>query len=348
MRSLIGSLFCALFLCAPVMRSLNAEEFKSILPDGFTVSGAFGFGRYDTDLEQRYRDDIFTDALLQPAVNPGTSGVGYGSPWQNKEHGGLSLDVGYRATGWFAGYEAYVAGAKPQYQGVTFLRNGGNTTTSVDDGAVSVLARANGTFYGGIPVGLGKNLSMDVFAGFRALVVHAEYDSTLLSSTLSNTGARADAVGITLDSTSDSRAVGLVFGIEGQWKLNERIHLRISAAVFQLSGDWLLEKVNASGASAGGVLTGGAQLVHEDGNYQVKGGQISFAAYYALDTDLSIFAALTAERSQTRDSAVLRYDTNNFSNPPRLMLDYLLSTQGTRNPDAFGALRIGAEKRIHW
>lgn len=342
MRARIG---CILFaMCFTTMLRADA----SVLPNGWTISAGLGVGRYDTDLEPRYRDDVFFDALLQPAVNPGTTGFGYGTPWQDKAHGGGLIDVSFRAARWFAGYDAYVAGSTPQYQSLTLLRNGGNNTTIVDDARVPVLARARGTFYGGIPVGLGNNVSMDVLAGLRVLAVHADYDSTLVSTTTSNTGARTDSVGITLESKSDSRAGGLVFGIEWQWKLNGKLQLRAAVSVHNLIGTWVLDKMNASATGASGAILPGAQLVHEDGEYQVKGGQVSLAGYYALDTDLNLFAAFVFEKSTTRDSGILRYDTNNFSNPSRLMLDYLLSQNGSKEPDAIGTFRMGVEKHIAW
>ncbi len=344
MRPLLRySLFFLLFA-----GGLHAEEFKSILPDGWFVSGAFGFGRYDTDLEPRYREDVLNNALLQPVVNPGTTALGYGSPWQNKGHAGFAIDVAYRSALWFAGYDAYAAGSTPAYQATTFSRSGGNTTTSMEDGRIAVLGRGRGTFYGGIPVGLGQDLSMDVFTGLRFLVVHAAYDSTLLSSTLSSSAARSDSVGVTVESTSESRAAGLVFGVEGQWKVSEKVQLRASAAVYNLGGTSVLDKVNAGAASAGGVLSGNAQLIHEEGQYRVKGSQVSLAGYYAIDTDLNLFTVIMGERSQTRKSNILRYDTSNFSNPARLMLEYLLSQGGSRKPDTIGTVRFGVEKRIGW
>ena len=317
----IAILFLAigfLFLFLSPENGLRAQESE------LSYSVRFGVisGSYDTDLEERWRNDIVFGSLL-------AKGFGFTTAWSGKEAGGSTIggSIYYKDFEFFLNSNGI--SAAPSWIEYYSIPSSGTSTTTMyfndltlnrgdaDLGAAYTFFKKDGHKLSGRLFRKSRVIEGDLSA-FGVFSIPSSGASTIL--------LRSGSI--------EALAAGLGYGLGYSFTMDKHEFLA-GLSLYSMAGTWKYSQTVLSTSS----LT----LSDEDGNYKIIGNLLELGYRYQVAKDWRFFAIYTQDSAQVTDSDVMNYAIvlSQTSNPT--VSFNVLTYPGSTQLDRLSTIKLGVE-----
>ncbi|MCP5485695.1 MAG: hypothetical protein H7A22_09240 [Spirochaetales bacterium] len=315
---------------------------------GVYVSVGLLAGSYETHLEDRFQDDRQGAAILL------LNGYGENSPWQGKDHVTLPLLFGFHYDEFFGELQFYQTSVSPSYTGFLATSNANLNNTSVALSSVETgkidIERMSTTLRGGAAIGLNETVHWIFGIGLRRLLLDTDYEIARATNIVLNTSSLSASFvdfSVATNSLALARGPTLFTGLRirsGAWEF------QFELGFFSLAGRREYNVVELSASSTPAVVLNAQR---EEGDLQVRGFEYLFRAGYRVREELTVFVALRGEAAAVRDRRVVSAAGTTASSTLETVnglridpLRFLTTYPGSAQPDYFGGIEFGVERRF--
>lgn len=308
--------FLSLALLYPV--SVSAQDSTEI---SYMLRFGFIAGNHESDLEQRWHDDILYGSLLN-------RGIGFSMPWENKYANGSFIDgvIAYKDWQFFLLNSGVISNPNWSY------------FTSIPVSSV----QANTVLTRQMELGRGDN-ELGVSYAFWKKDGHSirgklALKNRFLTGDLSGLGvlsfSSASAFIIedaTLEGLAGGVTPGIIYGYE--WDQHE---VSAGLSFYNMVGTWNYDVLFIFAPS---TLT----KANESGDYKITGNIFTLAYAYRLNDHWKLLISFEHDQAAVTDSNVMNYNLSVTSGSSPTLSFNILTYLGSTKRDELNTLRIGAE-----